>query len=66
MELIHFLCSQAEFGYGNGGILGEAEIMDLVIADADAVGDFVPVVVSVEAVAALGLLAVVQLAVAAS
>ena len=66
MELIHFLGGKAELGYGNAWVLGEAEIVDLVVADADAVGDLVPVVVGVQAIAALGLLAVVQLTVAAS
>ena len=50
---------------GDAGILGEEEVMDVGIADADTVGHFVPVVVGIEGVAGLGGLAVVQLAVAA-
>ena len=65
MELEHLLAGQADLRHGDAGILGEEEVMDVGIADADAVGHFIPVVIRIEGVACLGGLAVVQLAVAA-
>ena len=66
MELIHFLGGETEFGYRYGTVLGEAEIVDFVVTDANTVGNLVPVVIGVQAVTALRLLGIIQFAVAAS
>ena len=65
VELVHFLRRQAQFCHGHGLILGEEEVVDLVVADADAVVDLIPVVVGIQAEAGLGLLGIIQAAAAA-
>ena len=47
MQLIHFLGGQAELSDGDFLTSGEQEIVYLVIADADAVGNFVPIVIGI-------------------
>ena len=64
-QLVHFLGGKPQLGNGNGLVLGEAEMMHLVIANANAVCDLVPIIVCIEAIAALRLLGIVQLAVTA-
>lgn len=58
IQLIHFLRSQPELGYGDI-FAGEQEVVGIVVTDADHISQFVPVVVGVETVAGLGLLGVV-------
>ena len=65
VEPEHFLAGQADLGHGDAGILREEEVVDLGIANADAVSHFVPVIVGIDGVAGLGRLAVIQLAVTA-
>lgn len=59
IQLVHFLSGKTGFGHGSGG-LGEAVIEVFVVADTDGVGNLVPIVVGVKAVAVQGFLSVLQ------
>ena len=64
VQLVHFLHCQAGLCHHISG-LREAVVESVVVTDTDGIGDFVPIVVGIQAVAGLGTLGIVQAAIAA-
>ena len=62
MELIHLLSSKPEFSYRHSAVFGEAKMMHFIITNANAICNFIPIVVSIKAVATLWLELIIQLA----
>ena len=65
MELIHLFRCQTQLCHGYTGIFGEAEMVHLGIADANAIRDLIPIIIGIEGVAALGFQGVIQFSIAA-
>ena len=63
-SFIQFFCGDTGLG-DRGGILGEAVIQGILVADADHIADLIPVIVGIQAVAGQRALLVVQLAITA-
>ena len=59
IQLVHLFCCKSSLRH-RGSCFREAVVQVLIVADADGVSNFVPVVIGIQAVAAQGLLGVVQ------